>query len=120
MKMPNRTSVTFDTIVGAQADSAVSANTLRVRRHRERRRKRHSLFTVEVPQSVIEAASERGLLEPGSRAEAWVLIQACYASMLSDAALNWLIRNGVIRSEQHADAATILRNISNWLERARA
>jgi len=120
MKMPNRTSVTFDTIVGAQADSAVSANTLRVRRHRERRRKRHSLFTVEVPQSVIEAASERGLLEPGSRAEAWVLIQACYASMLSDAALNCLIRNGVIRSEQRADAATILRNISNWLERARA
>jgi hypothetical protein len=120
MKLPNRTSVTFDTIVGAQADSAVSANTLRVRRHRERRRKRHSLFTVEVPQSAIEAAIERGLLERASRTEPWVLIQACYASMLSDAALNWLVRNRIIGNEQRADAAAILRNISNWLERARA
>ena len=99
-----------------QADSAVSANTLRVRRHRQRRRKRVSLFTVEVPQSVIEAAIGRGLLEPGSRAEPWVLIQACYASMLSDAALNWLVQNGVIRSEQRGDAGAILRNISRWLE----
>ena len=104
------------TFVREQADSAINANTLRVRRHRERRRKRHSLFTVEVPQSVIEAAIERGLLEPASRTEPWVLIQACYAGMLSDAALNWLVRNGIIRSEQRGNAGAILRNISRWLE----
>jgi hypothetical protein len=102
-----------------RADSPVRASTLRVRRHRARRRTRHSLITVEVPEAAIEAAIERGLFDPGSRAEPWVLIQACYATMLSDAALNWLIRNGVIRSEQRADAATILRSISGWLERAR-
>jgi hypothetical protein len=106
--------------VREQAAGGISASTLRVRRYRERRRKRHSLFTVEVPQSAIEAAIERGLLvEHASRTEPWVLIQACYASMLSDAALNWLVRNGIIRSEQRGDAAAILRNISNWLERAR-
>jgi hypothetical protein len=95
------------TFVKEQADGTVNANTLRVRRHRERRRNRHSLFTVEVPQSAIEAAIERGLLGPESRAEPWVLIQACYASLLSDAALNWLVRNGKIKTEQRADAATI-------------
>jgi hypothetical protein len=104
------------TIASEQADNAVNANTLRVRRHRERRRNRHALLTVEVPQSVIDATIERGLLEPGGCAEAWVLIQACYASMLSDAALNWLIRNGIIRSEQRGNAGAILRNISRWLE----
>jgi hypothetical protein len=98
----------------------ISGNTLRVRRHRERRRRRVALFTIEVPQSVIEAAIERGLLEPGRPADQWVLIQACYASMLSDKALEWLIRTGVIRIEQRADAAALLRSISNWLERVGA
>ena len=70
----------------------VSASTLRVRRHRERRRKRHCLFTVEVPEPVIEQAIARGLLKPEDRAEAWPVIQACYAAQLSDAALDWLIR----------------------------
>ena len=94
-------------------------STQRVRRHRERRRNRHSLFTVEVPQTAIDAAIGRGLLDPASLYEPWVLIQACYANMLSDAALNWLVRNEVIRNEQRADAAAILRSISGWLERLR-
>ena len=86
-----------------------------MRRFRERRRKGHRLFTVEVPQTVIEAAIERRLLNP-DRAEAWAVIQACYASMLSDEALDWLVRNDVITQEERANAAAILQRISEWLE----
>jgi hypothetical protein len=39
-------------------------NTLRVRRHRERRREGLRLLTVEIPEPVIEAAIARGLLKP--------------------------------------------------------
>jgi hypothetical protein len=51
------------------------------------------------------------------RAKAWPAIQGCYAAQLSDAALNWLVNGGVITHEQSGDAATILRNISDWLDK---
>ena len=37
---------------------------------------------------------------------------------LVDAALEWLIKNKVIKREQRGDAAAILSGISDWLERA--
>jgi hypothetical protein len=43
-----------------------------VRRHRERRRKRYCLFTVEVPEIVVEASIQRRLLNPNDRADAWL------------------------------------------------
>ena len=99
---------------------AVSASTLRVRRHRERRRERVRLFTVEVPEAVIDEAIARGLLKPEDRASPWVVLQACNAAQLSDVALDWLIKGGVITREQRTDAIAILRSISDWLKRADA
>ncbi len=96
----------------------MNPTTLRVRRHRERRREGVRLVTVEVPERVIEAATARGLLKPEDCAEAWGIIEACHASLLSDKALGWLVRNGVIASDQRADAVAILRSVSDWLERA--
>ncbi len=93
---------------------------MRVRRHRERRRQRHCLFTVEVPEAVIDEAIARGLLKPEDRASPWVVLQACIAAQLSDVALDWLIKGGVITREQRADAIAILRSISDWLKRAGA
>ena len=93
-------------------------STLRVRRHRERRRGGLRLFTVPVPETVIEGAIARGLLAAEDRAEPWPVIQGCYAAQLSDAALDWLIKGGVIVAEQRGDAAATLRSISKWLERA--
>jgi len=92
-------------------------STERVRRRRERRRNGYCLFTVEVPQNVIDAAIKRGLLDAEDCKTAWKVIQACSASMLSDKAIEWLVRNRVIKSEQRADAVDILRGISIWLER---
>jgi hypothetical protein len=39
-----------------------------------------------------------------------------YACHLSDAALQWLVNNHVIKPEQRGDAGSILRSISIWLE----
>jgi hypothetical protein len=91
-------------------------STLRVRRHRERRSHGLRLLTVTVPETVIEAAVARGLLASEERAEPWSVIQGCYASQLSDAALDRLVNGGVITHEQRGDAGAILRNISKWLE----
>ena len=91
-------------------------STMRVRRHRERRSHRLRLFTVTVSETIIEAAVARGLLASEERAEPWAVIQGCYASQLSDAALDRLVNGGVITHEQRGDAGTILRNISRWLE----
>jgi len=102
----------------AAAELPVNANTLRVRRHRERRREGLRLFTVEVPELRIDEAIARGLLSPEYRAEPWPVLQGCYASFLGDKALDWLINGGVITPEQRGDAAAILRSISDWLERA--
>ncbi len=100
------------------APPPVNPSTSRVRRHRERRREGLRLFTVTVPQTLIENAIARGLLAAEDRAEPWPVIQACYAAQVSDAALNWLISGGVITHEQRGDAGAILRSISKWLERA--
>jgi hypothetical protein len=93
-------------------------STLRVRRHRERRSHGLRLLTVTVPETVIEAAVARGLLASDDGAQPWSVIQGCYASLLSDAALAWLIDNGVITHEQRGDAGAILRSINGWLERS--
>jgi hypothetical protein len=45
-------------------------------------------------------------------------VQACYAALLSEKTMQWLIRNGVINTNQCGDAAAVLRSISNWLEQA--
>jgi len=106
-----------DTAMAAQPRYA-SASTLRVRRHRERRREGLRLFSVEVPEPRIDEAIARRLLSPQDRNDAWAVLQAGYASMLSDKALDWLINGGVITREQRGDAAAILRCISDWLEHA--
>ena len=93
-------------------------STQRVRRHRERRRHGLRLLTVAVPETVIEGAVARGLLASDDGAQPWSVIQGCYASLLSDAALAWLIDNGVIAREQRGDAGIILRSINGWLERS--
>jgi hypothetical protein len=95
-----------------------SPGALRARRHRQRRRDGVRLVTVEVPEGVVREAIARALLKSEERPEPWTLIQACYASLLSDAALDWLTRNEVITGELRADAVAILRSISEWLERA--
>ena len=79
-------------------------NTLRVRRHRQRRRD--------------EAAITRGLLKPEDCAQPSSVMRSAFAAQLSDTALNWLTSNAVITSEQRADAVAILQRISEWLEGA--
>jgi hypothetical protein len=96
----------------------ISASTLRVRRHRERRREGLRQFIVDVPESVIQQALTRGLLAPEDRANPWPVVQGCYSAFLSDAALEWLIKGGVITEDQRGDAAAILRRSSDWLEQA--
>ena len=70
------------------APHPVNPSTSRVRRHRERRKDGLRLFTMTVPETVIENAIARGLLAAEDRAEPWPVIQACYAAQLSDAALD--------------------------------
>jgi hypothetical protein len=106
------------TAADTTAESRIGASTLRVRRHRERRRMNLRLFTIEVSETNIENAISRHLLRMEDRANAWLAIQGCYAAQLSDVALDWLINGGVITYEQRGDAAAILRNISAWLDRA--
>jgi hypothetical protein len=100
--------------------TAVTPATLRVRRYRERRREGLGLLTLEMPETAIEAAIIRGLLKPEESTQAWSVIDGVYRTLLSDRALNWLTDNAVITTEERANAATILRCISNWLERAAA
>jgi AcrR family transcriptional regulator len=101
------------------AEPRVCASTERVRQHRERRRNGLRLMTVAMPEANIEHAITRGLLKPEDRTKPLPVIQACYASWLSDTAMQWLIRNGVINGNERGDTAAILRRISNWLEQAR-
>jgi hypothetical protein len=100
------------------AEPGLCASTERVRLHRERRRNGLRLMTVAMPQAAIEHAISRGLLKPEDRTKPWTVIQACYASWLSEPAMQWLIRNGLINDNERGDAAAILRSISNWHERA--
>jgi hypothetical protein len=62
----------------AEAAHPVSPSTLRARRHRQRRRERVRLPTVELPNEVIHAAITRGLLNAAQRADAWAAIQDWY------------------------------------------
>ena len=103
------------------APHSVNPSTVRVRRHRERRRKGICCLTVEMPKAVIEEAIAGGGLPDYN---AWDVLDAYYvdvldayyADHLSDAALEWLIKNKVIKREQRGDAAAILSSISDWLE----
>jgi hypothetical protein len=94
----------------------VNASTPRVRHYRERRREGICCLTVEMPEADIAEATARGLLK--SDGDAWNVLDAWYASHLSDAALQWLVNNKVIKPEQHGDARSILDSISAWLEQA--
>ena len=98
------------------APHSVNPSTLRVRRYRERRREGVCCLTVEMYEADIAEATARGLLK--SDGDAWNVLDAWYASHLSDAALKWLVDNKVIKPEQRGDAASILRSISAWLEQA--
>ncbi len=95
------------------APQSVKPSTLRVRRHRERRREGLCCFTVEMQQTDIEDAIARGKLK--SDYDAWDVLDAYYADHLSDAALDWLVNNKVIKHEDRNDAGAILRSISDWL-----
>ena len=98
----------------------ISASTLRVRRHRQRRREGLRLLTVEIPEPVIEAAIARGLLKPEDCAQSSSVMRSVFAAQLSDTALNWLTSNAVITSEQRADAVAILRaSAIGWSGRQR-
>jgi hypothetical protein len=94
----------------------VKPSTLRVRRHRERRREGLCCFTIEMSKAGIGEAIARGMLKPDY--DPWNVLDAWYADHLSDAALEWLVNNKVITREQRNDAIAILRSISDWLERA--
>jgi hypothetical protein len=98
------------------APHPVNSSTLRVRRYRERRREGVCCLTVEMCETDIAKASARGLLK--SDGDAWNVLDAWYACHLSDAALQWLVNNKVIKSEQRGDAGSILHSISAWLEQA--
>jgi hypothetical protein len=100
------------------AEPPVNPSTLRARRHRQRRRERVRLFSVEVPEATIEEARARRLLRPEDNRKSWPVVQACYAAQLSDAALERLINGGIIAPDERGDAGAILRGISDWLERA--
>jgi hypothetical protein len=80
-------------------------------------RERVRLFNVELPGHFIDAAIARGLLDTKQCDDAWAVIQACYAAQVSDATLDWLVRNEVVTLSQRGDAATILRGINSGLER---
>ena len=94
----------------------VSPGALRVRRHRERRREGVHCLTVEMYDVDVAESTARRLLK--SDGDAWNVLDAWYASHLSDLALQWLVDNRVIKPEQRGDAASILRSISAWLEQA--
>src|SRR6516165_7702159 len=79
-------------------------NTLRVRRHRERRREGLRLLTLEMPETAIDVAIARGFLKPEDSTQAWSVIEGVYANQLSDRALNWLTDNAVITPEQRDKA----------------
>src|SRR5436190_16894922 len=108
-----------DAIDNIAAAPRICASTQRVRQHRERRRNGLRLMTVTMPEASIEQAITRGLLKPEDRTKPWPVIQACYASWLSEKAMQWLIRNGVINGKERGDTAATLRSISNWVSGSR-
>jgi hypothetical protein len=103
-------------IANAPSPQPINLNTLRVRRHRERRREGIRCLTVEIYEADIADATARGLLQ--SDGDTRNVLDAWYASHLSDAALRWLVDNKVVKPEERGDAGAILRSISAWLEQA--
>ena len=69
---------------------------MRVRRYRERRREGVCCLTVEMYEAEIAETTARGLLKPGDHA--WNVLDAWYASHLSDAALRWAVAQAVMRA----------------------
>ena len=65
--------------------NSVNPSTLRVRRYRERRREGIRCLTVEMYEADIAEVTARGSLRPGG--DAWNVLDAWYASHLSDVAL---------------------------------
>jgi hypothetical protein len=63
----------------AEAAHPVSPSTLRARRHRQRRRERVRLPTVELPNEVIHSIITRGLIDAAQRADARAAIRDWYA-----------------------------------------
>jgi hypothetical protein len=102
-------------VVSTTAPLSVKPVTLRVRRHRQRRREGLCSFSIEMSKADIEDAIARGILKPDY--DAWDVLDSWYADHLSDAALEWLVNNNVITREQRNDAVAILRSISDWVER---
>ncbi len=98
------------------APRSVKPSTSRVRRYRERRREGICSFTAVMRRADIEDAIARGKLK--SDYDAWDVLDGYYADHLSDAALEWLVANKVIKHEDRNDAGAILCSISDWLERS--
>ena len=69
-----------------------------------------------MPEASIEHAIARGLLKPEDRAEPWAVIQACYASWLSEPAMRRLIQHRLTTEVQRGDTAAMLRSLSDWLD----
>jgi hypothetical protein len=105
-------------IENVTATRPVRPSTLRVRRHRERRREGLRLLTLEMPETAIDDAITRGVLKPEDSTQAWSVIQSVYTTQLSERALNWLTDNQVITTEQRTNPVAILRCVSAWLEGA--
>jgi hypothetical protein len=102
-------------VVSTTAPLSVKPVTLRVRRHRQRRREGLCSFSIEMSKVDIEDAIARGILKADY--DAWDVLDSWYADHLSDASLEWLVNNKVIMREQRNDAVAILRSISDWVER---
>ena len=107
--------VTMSNVTSTTAPLSVKPSTLRVRRHRQRRREGLCSFSIEMSKADIEDAIARGILKADY--DAWDVLDSWYADHLSDTALEWLIDNKIITREQSNDAVAILRSISDWVER---
>ncbi len=103
----------MSTASSTTASPPLNSSTLRVRRHRERHREGLCSFTVEMPKADIGDAVACGKLK--SDYDAWDVLDAFYADHLSDAALDWLVKNKIIKHEDRNDAGAILCSISDWL-----
>ena len=78
-------------------------STERVRRYRERRREGVRCLTVEMYEADIAESTSRGLLK--SDGDAWNVLDAWYASHLSDLALQWLVVGRVVGHRDRQGAA---------------
>jgi hypothetical protein len=98
----------------------IGGNLLAVRLHRERRRERLRLLTLEMPESAINAAIARGFLNLEDSTPSMVSDPKRLRHSSCPRALNWLTKNAVITTEQRTNPVAILRCIGNWLEGAPA